>query len=472
MNRVTNIAWRTASGSRLGGFAYRYDALGRIVSRQHSLGGASFDRDYAYDDMDRLASDGGTAYAYDAAGNRMTRTEDGETVTYSLGAGDRLAAWTGGSYEYDGAGCVTRITRGADTWDLTWNGQYQLVSVSTNGAFAESYSYDALGRRVTTRNAEGTERHVYDDSWQVVADLDEGGNVLRSYVWGEGIDRLLAVKIGGRTYTALTDVQGTVWGYADEGGSVVARWTYDAWGNALTEEVDASAAELRAVRYRFQGRERSAVTGLANFRMRWYDAVTGRWLSKDPIGLNGGLNLYAFCGNTPISLVDAFGLNWWDATKRFGSDAINGYVRGDFIEDPNLANSIGAIAAGLTPIWGQISDARDTVVNVVNVWDHPCNSDAWKALGMCCIGWFPGFGDAAKDGSKLYKGARKAGKDFRRLSKGEIKQFKKKVGDVHENKINSRQDLFIDEQGNILSFPKNGEGPGNETGFTIDDLWR
>ena len=388
MNRVTNIAWRTASGSRLGGFAYRYDALGRIVSRAHDLGGASFDRDYAYDDMDRLASDGGTAYAYDAAGNRMTRTEDGETVTYSLGAGDRLAAWTGGSYEYDGAGCVTRITRGADTWDLTWNGQYQLVSVSTNGAFAEAYSYDALGRRVKTRNAEGTERHVYDDSWQVVADLDEGGNVLRSYVWGEGIDRLLAVKIGGRTYTALTDVQGTVWGYADEGGSVVARWTYDAWGNALTEEVDASAAELRAVRYRFQGRERSAATGLVNFRMRWYDPETGRWLSKDPIGLSGGLNLYAFCGNTPISLVDAFGLNWWDATKRFGSDAINGYVRGDFIEDPNLANSIGAIAAGFTPIWGQISDARDTIVNAVNVWDHPCDSDAWKALGMCCIGCF------------------------------------------------------------------------------------
>ena len=75
MNRMTNIAWRTASGSRLGGFAYRYDALGRIVSRAHDLGGASFDRDYAY-----------------------------------------------------------------------------------------------------------------DDNWQVIADLDEGGNVIRSYVWGEGID--------------------------------------------------------------------------------------------------------------------------------------------------------------------------------------------------------------------------------------------------------------------------------------------
>ena len=307
MNRVTKIDWRTESGPRLGGFAYWYDALGRIVSRRHSLGGASFDRAYSYDDMDRLATDGDAAYSYDAAGNRMTRTEDGETVTYSLGQGDRLASWTGGSYQYDAAGCVTRITRGADTWDLIWNGQYQLVSVSTNGAFAESYSYDALGRRVTTTNLAGTERHVYDDSWQVVADLDEDGNVLRSYVWGEGIDRILAVKIGSRTYTALTDVQGTVWGYADEQGDIVARWTYDAWGNALTEEVDASAAELSAVRYRFQGRERSAATGLANFRMRWYDAVTGRWLSKDPIGLSGGLNLFAFCGGDGHNNTDLIG---------------------------------------------------------------------------------------------------------------------------------------------------------------------
>ena len=209
-------------------------------------------------------------------------------------------------------GCLSYILLrdlgGADTWDLAWNGQYQLVSVSTNGAFAEAYAYDALGRRVTTRNAEGTERHVYDDNWQVVADLDEDGNVIRSYVWGEGIDRLLAVRIGSHAYTALTDVQGTVWGYADEGENVVAKWTYDAWGNVLSEEVDASATELRVVRYRFQGRERSAATGLTNFRMRWYDAITGRWLSKDPIGLSGGLNLYAFCAGDPLGCCDPDGL--------------------------------------------------------------------------------------------------------------------------------------------------------------------
>ncbi len=306
MDRVTNIAWRTTGGASLGGFAYAYDAAGRIVSRNHSLGGDAFDRQYAYDDLDRLVSDGGVSYAYDAAGNRTSRVNGGETVSYTRGVGDRLASWTGGSYSYNAAGCVTRIERtGRPTLDLAWNGHYQLVSVSTNGVFAEGYAYDALGRRVSTTNAGGTIRHVYDDNWQCIADIDEQGNVVASYVWGEGIDNLLAVKIGDETYYPLTDIQGTVWGYVDAGNNVVARWTYDAWGNVLDETVAVPA--LATLRYRFQGREWSTATALVNFRMRWYDPETGRWLSKDPIGLAGGLNLYAFCGDDPANANDPSG---------------------------------------------------------------------------------------------------------------------------------------------------------------------
>lgn len=110
----------------------------------------------------------------------------------------------------------------------------------------------------------------------------------------------------GQTYYPLTDIQGTVWGYVDSDNSVVARWTYDAWGNVLDESVSVPA--LATLRYRFQGREWSAATGLVNFRMRWYDSDTGRWLSKDPIGLGGGLNLYAFCSENPICYLDHYGM--------------------------------------------------------------------------------------------------------------------------------------------------------------------
>jgi hypothetical protein len=68
----------------------------------------------------------------------------------------------------------------------------------------------------------------------------------------------------------------------------------------------------------------------------------------------------------------------------------------------------GDDAVGLTPIWGQISDACDTVANIRNVWGHSCDIEAWKGLRLFCVGWIPGFGDAAKSGGKLYKGAGKA----------------------------------------------------------------
>ena len=305
MDRVTNISWKTTSGATLGGFGYEYDAVGRIMSRSHAIGSNAFDRVYAYDDLDRLASDDGVTYTYDAAGNRMTRMENCITTTYTLGVGDRLATWTGGSYAYDFAGNVTRIEHdGRPTLDLIWNSQYQLVSVATNGVFVEGYEYDALGRRVSTTSIEGTTRHVYDEDWQVIADLDEDGNVVASYVWGDGIDRLLAVKVGGASYYPLTDIQGTVWGYVDSQNNVVACWQYDAWGNIIDETVSVPA--LASLRYRFQCREWSAATGLVNFRMRWYDPETGRWLSKDPIGLSGGLNLYAFCGCDALNQVDPY----------------------------------------------------------------------------------------------------------------------------------------------------------------------
>ena len=310
MDRATNISWKTTSGESLGGFEYEYDAVGRIVSRSHAIGSNAFDRAYAYDDLDRLASDGGVTYTYDAAGNRTARTESGSTVTYTLGVGDRLASWTGGAYTHDAAGNVTRIERdGMPTLDLTWNSQYQLVSVATNGVFAEGYEYDALGRRVSTTSIEGTTRHVYDEGWQVIADLDANGDVVASYVWGDGVDRLLAVKVGGASYYPLTDIQGTVWGYVDSQNNVVARWQYDAWGNVVDESV--TVPVLANIRYRFQCREWSAVTGLVNFRMRWYDPETGRWLSKDPIGLSGGLNLYAFCGESPLNRLDPMGNAWY-----------------------------------------------------------------------------------------------------------------------------------------------------------------
>ena len=194
-------------------------------------------------------------------------------------------------------------------------------------------------QRMTT---EGTLRHVYDGV-QCIADIDENNVVIASYTWGSGIDNLLAIHIGGETYYPLTDVQGTVWGYVDANNNIVARYEYDAWGNILSST--SSIPALARNRYRFQGREWSAAMGLTNFRARWYDAETGRWLSKDPIGLNGGLNLYAFCGNDPVGKIDPLGT----ITPLIGAivGAAIGGVSGYLSSGGNLLNAGAGAVGGL-----------------------------------------------------------------------------------------------------------------------------
>ena len=194
------------------------------------------------------------------------------------------------------------------------------ASVS-NFQFQISPANAPLGRRASTTSGGVTVRHVYDGV-HCAADTDSSGTLLRSYTWGPGIDNLLAVTChsgsSSTTYYALTDIQGTVHGFADAGGNLFETYAYDAWGNVLAVR-DASGLPIQNLkspignRYLFQGREYSHATGLYNFRLRWYDSATGRWLSKDPIGISGGLNLYAFCANDPVNYVDPWGLKEEDS---------------------------------------------------------------------------------------------------------------------------------------------------------------
>jgi RHS repeat-associated protein len=149
-----------------------------------------------------------------------------------------------------------------------------------------------------------------------VADTDASGNLLRSYAWGPGIDNLLAVTVytypsnslqpSASSYYAVKDRLGSVHALVDAQGQVVESYSYDAWGNLLSHSRTNELTNF-SLRFLFQGREFSSATGLYNFRARWYDPQSGRWLSKDPIGLEGGLNLYAFCGDDPVNCTDPDG---------------------------------------------------------------------------------------------------------------------------------------------------------------------
>lgn len=406
MDRATNIAYRTSSGSLIRSLDYEYNAVSMIVQKRISnseQGAPNSEVSYVYDSLDRLVHESCTAgfqpassavYQYDLAGNRLSKTTDGLATTYTLGSGNRLAsssvtatnllfvsgsaneligtdprwgelwitnmtsgafvvpsvngnsffaeipAMTGqtnalhvairdragnmgyattdlyapaaggttssSSYQYDAAGCMTNLNGASIGWDE----RYRLTNVDGASSSIE-YEYDVLNRKTARIEGTDAEYYIYDGN-QIVADVDASGNLLRTYVWGSGIDNLLAFTdhTTTNTYYPIKDHQNTVIALADDSGSVVESYEYDAYGS--TKVFDATGIELSesAVgnRYCFQGREIDWDTGLYYFRARWYNPDTGRWLSKDPIGLAGGLNLYVFVDNNPVNLTDPMGL--------------------------------------------------------------------------------------------------------------------------------------------------------------------
>ena len=72
---------------------FSHCACGYNIRNELISAAKNTEHQYQYDELDSLAFDGGVAYAYDAAGNRTTKTENGETITYTLGLSDGLASW-------------------------------------------------------------------------------------------------------------------------------------------------------------------------------------------------------------------------------------------------------------------------------------------------------------------------------------------------------------------------------------------
>ncbi len=139
--------------------------------------------------------------------------------------------------------------------------------------------------------------------------------MLRTYIWGTGIDNLLSFTdhTTSTTYYAIKDHQNTILALVDSTGTIVESYEYSAYGEILDvkDATGNSIANQQSVignRYTFQGREIDWATGLMYFRARWYNPETGRWLSKDPIGISGGLNLYEAFGSSPVNYRDPSGL--------------------------------------------------------------------------------------------------------------------------------------------------------------------
>ena len=97
------------------------------------------------------------------------------------------------------------------------------------------------------------------------------------------------------------DGRGNVTQLTDADQTTVARYTYDAFGNTHASGSQANQP------YRFSTKEQHAYSGLYDYGYRFYSPGLGRWINRDPIAEQGGLNLYGFVYNNPVNLIDSDG---------------------------------------------------------------------------------------------------------------------------------------------------------------------
>jgi RHS repeat-associated protein len=134
-----------------------------------------------------------------------------------------------------------------------------------------------------------------------IAEERDADNVVtrRFYAQGE--------QISGTSYFYTRDYLGSIRELIDSTGAVRARYDYDPYGYRTK-----LAGDLEA-QFGFTGHYYHQPSSLHFALYRAYDGATGRWLSRDPIEEEGGLNLYRYVHNNPVNLFDPLGLadGWW-----------------------------------------------------------------------------------------------------------------------------------------------------------------
>jgi RHS repeat-associated protein len=286
------------------------DMLGRIVQATETIEGVTHTYSYAYDLAGRLISVNKdsvrvSTYAYDANGNRTAYTD---TVGVTLGTydnQDRLMAYGSYTYGYTNNGDLTRKTNTSNnqTTYYRYDQIGNLTAVTMTTGIRLDYVVDGQNRRIGKKvNGTLMQGFLYQNQISPVAELDSGGALVSRFVYAGNSNVPVYMIKGGVTYRIVTDQLGSprlVVNVAN--GAVAQRIDYDAFGKVLMDTNPGFQP------FGFAGGIYDRDTKLVRFGARDYDAETGRWTAKDPIGFAGSPNLYAYVDNDPINWIDPLG---------------------------------------------------------------------------------------------------------------------------------------------------------------------
>jgi RHS repeat-associated protein len=369
--RLQSIQNLNSSGTNLSAFNYTYDASGEILTWNKQWdAGSNLPSKFSYDAANQLLAAivpnpatqtaQGFFYAYDPSGNRTQEQIDssinssaynstneygseasGGSMTFggtvsepaSITVGGNPASvdasndWLGSASVTPGSNLIPLIaidshgSSTSKTIDVSVSGapnrslSYDLNGNLTNNGAGETYQWDAENRLVSISQASGVTGFIYDGAGQRVQET-LNGNIIKQWVWcgsqpceerdgsGNVTKRFYSQgeQISGASYYFTRDHLGSIREMTDSTGAIRAQYDYDPYGRVTKIAGDLSAD------FGFTGDYYHAATGLSLTMYRAYDPNLGRWLSRDPIGMSGGINLYGYVRNNPIGRVDPLGL--------------------------------------------------------------------------------------------------------------------------------------------------------------------
>jgi RHS repeat-associated protein len=303
---------------------FTLDAAGNIDGIADAVN-AGRSQGFEQDALHRVTADAGSYgtknYTYDSVGNRLTRTHSAvtQTLTYTSNS-NRLATHDGQTVSLDAVG--NTLANPAENLSFTYGAHNRQLEAHVGAVLKATFVYNGQGQRIKKIEATGAQRTF-------VYHYGLGGELL-----GETIYSSAGAKIGERDYLWLDSLPlaqsertfsgGSVTSsnfayiHADQlntprlatnaSGTVVWRWDSDAFGLGDADTDPDSDTNLVNIRLRFPGQYLDEETGLHYNYFRDYDPVVGRYIQSDPIGLEGGINAYAYGAGNPLSNVDPLGL--------------------------------------------------------------------------------------------------------------------------------------------------------------------
>ena len=286
---------------------YAYDAAGNITK---ITGTTRTDQSasYTYDNQGQLTKEVNTKgtynYTYDTYGN-IRSVSGAASHTYTYGDSewlDLLTAYDGKEITYDAIGNPAVWHNGTGDWSLSWANGRQLTE-ATKGSHVVSYTYDLAGIR-NSKTVDGVTYNYITQNGQVVRQT-WGSHVLDIIYDNTG--KPYALNYDGTMYYYVLNLQGDVIAIVTTWGAAYGTYTYDAWGNVISQS--GSIASINPIRYR--GYYYDSETGLYYLGSRYYDPAVKRFINADGATLavtNSGeltdKNYFAYCNNSPVMQKD------------------------------------------------------------------------------------------------------------------------------------------------------------------------